>query len=192
MKIVGLTGGIGSGKSTVAKMFMEQGVAVYISDDEAKRLMVEDELLKKQIIDLLGDESYIEGELNRSYIANKVFNNKTLLDKINAIVHPAVAQHFKNWSKKQKGTYVIKEAAILFENGGYKQCDYNILVTAPQDVRIERVQKRDETTRKKVMDRLKNQWEDEKKIPLADVVITNVILDDTWDQVKKIHRELTL
>lgn len=190
MRIVGLTGGIGSGKSTVAKMFAEQGVAVYIADAEAKKLMVEDKLLKKQIINLLGEESYVKGELNRSYIADKVFNDQTLLQKINEIVHPAVAQHFNDWVKKQEGTYVIKEAAILFENGGYKQCDYIILVTAPEEVRVQRVLKRDQTTRKSITDRLKNQWKDEKKIPLADAVITNVMLDDTWDQVHKIHREL--
>ncbi|OED47373.1 dephospho-CoA kinase [Flavobacteriaceae bacterium (ex Bugula neritina AB1)] len=191
MKVVGLTGGIGSGKSTVANMFAEQGVSVYIADNEAKKLMVENGLLKKQIISLLGDESYVKGELNRSYIANKVFTNKALLEKINEIVHPAVARHFEDWVKKQKGMYVIKEAAILFENGGYKQCDYTILVTAPEEIRIQRVLKRDKTTRKNITDRLKNQWKDEKKAPLADVVITNVILDDTWDQVKKIHKELT-
>jgi len=192
MKVVGLTGGIGSGKSTVAKMFLEHGVSVYIADDEAKKMMNEDVVLKNQVIELLGDSSYLQGKLNREYIADKVFNDKILLKKLNAIVHPAVSQHFNTWRKQQSGVYVIKETAILFENGGYKKCDATILVTAPEEIRIQRVIKRDKTTRKNVLDRLKNQWKDEQKIPLADTVIINVMLGDTWDQVSKIHKKLML
>ncbi|AXT50112.1 dephospho-CoA kinase [Aquimarina sp. BL5] len=192
MKVIGLTGGIGSGKSTVAKMFAELGVPIYIADDEAKKLMNEDVGVKNHIIDLLGVNSYTEQELNRSFIADKVFNNKELLEKLNAIVHPAVATHFTKWKSKQKSEYVIKEAAILFENDSYRQCDYTILVTAPKEIRIERVLKRDNTTRLQVLARMKNQWEDSKKTPLADFVIINTNLEETWLQIKKIHNKLTL
>ncbi|MBG6132100.1 dephospho-CoA kinase [Aquimarina sp. EL_43] len=192
MKVVGLTGGIGSGKSTVAKMFEQLGVAVYIADIEAKRLMNEDALVKKQIIDLLGNDSYINEELNRSYIANVVFNDSSKLLQLNAIVHPAVANHFDCWKSKQKGNYVVKEAAILFENEGHKQCDYTILVSAPIETRIERVLKRDKTTREDILSRMNNQWEDARKIPLADFVIYNKNIEDTENQVHKVHREISL
>jgi len=192
MKVIGLTGGIGSGKSTVAKMFAELGVPIYIADDEAKKMMNEDAVIRKQIVDLLGVDSYIDDRLNRPYIADKVFNDKLLLEKLNSIVHPAVAKHFIAWKNKQKSTYVIKEAAILFENGNYKQCDYTILITAPEEIRIDRVLKRDNTTKSQVLARLKNQWEDSKKIPLADYVIINTKLEETWLQVKKIHNKVIL
>ena len=192
MKVVGLTGGIGSGKSTVAKMFEQLGVAVYIADIEAKRLMNENALVKKQIIDLLGNDSYINEELNRSYIANVVFNDSSKLLQLNAIVHPAVANHFDCWKSKQKGNYVVKEAAILFENEGHKQCDYTILVSAPIETRIERVLKRDKTTREDILSRMNNQWEDARKIPLADFVIYNKNIEDTENQVYKAHREISL
>ncbi|WP_074409369.1 dephospho-CoA kinase [Aquimarina megaterium] len=192
MKVVGLTGGIGSGKSTVAKMFEQLGVAVYIADIEAKRLMNEDTLVKKQIVDLLGSNSYINEELNRPYIANVVFNDSSKLLQLNAIVHPAVANHFDCWKSKQKGNYVVKEAAILFENEGHKQCDYTILVSAPIETRIERVLKRDETTREDVLSRMNNQWEDARKIPLADFVIYNENMKDTENQVRRVHEEISL
>ncbi|WP_298541018.1 dephospho-CoA kinase [uncultured Aquimarina sp.] len=192
MKVIGLTGGIGSGKSTVAEMFAKLGVPIYIADDEAKKLMNEDISVKKQIVALLGVNSYTEQGLNRSFIADKVFNNKELLEKLNAIVHPKVATHFTKWKNEQKFEYVIKEAAILFENGGYKRCDHTILVTAPKETRIKRVLKRDNTTRSQVLARLKNQWEDSEKIPLADFVIINTNLEETWLQIKKIHNKLTL
>ncbi|MBQ4821163.1 dephospho-CoA kinase [Aquimarina sp. MMG016] len=191
MVIVGLTGGIGSGKSTIAKMFKQLGVSVYIADKEAKKLMNDDESIKKQIKALLGKEAYSKEELNRAYIASKVFNDKSLLEKLNSIVHPAVEKHFRNWVSLQQGEYVIKEAAILFENDGYKHCDYTILVTAPEEIRIDRVLKRDHTTREEVLSRIKNQWDDMQKIPLADFVIHNNNLEETENQVGKIHRKIS-
>lgn len=190
MKIVGLTGGIGSGKSTIAKMFQDLGVAVYIADHEAKLLMHSHPEVKKQIIDLLGADAYQDGVLNRPYVAGKVFKDKTLLAGLNAIVHPAVAEHFLTWKSQQSGHYVIKEAAILFENEGYKKCDYTILVTAPQEVRVQRVIQRDATTREEVLARIQNQWDDTQKIPLSDFVIENINLQMTRDQVEKIHLEI--
>lgn len=192
MKVVGLTGGIGSGKSTVARMFEQLGVAVYIADIEAKKLMNEDESVKKQIIALLGNDSYINGELNRAYIANVVFNDSSKLLQLNAIVHPAVASHFDCWKSNQTGNYVVKEAAILFENEGHKQCDYTILVSAPIETRIQRVLKRDKTTREDILSRMNNQWEDALKIPLADFVIYNKNIKDTENQVYKVHEKISL
>ncbi|MBQ0734070.1 dephospho-CoA kinase [Aquimarina celericrescens] len=191
MKVVGLTGGIGSGKSTIANMFSHLGVAVYIADEEAKKLMNTDPLVREQIIELLGDNSYVNGELNRMYVAEIVFSDKKKLEGLNAIVHPAVAKHFDLWKNKQVGDYVIKEAAILFENGGYKQCDHTILVLAPLETRIQRVLKRDEITRKQVLSRANNQWDDSKKIPLADFIIHNIDLKEAENQVGKIHAQIS-
>ncbi len=191
MKVVGLTGGIGSGKSTVAKMFSELGVAVYIADDEAKKLMQKDRDLKRDIQQLLGKEAYKNAKLNTAYIASKVFQDKLLLEKLNAIVHPAVGKDFNTWKNKQSGIYVIKEAAILFENGGYKLCDKTILVTASEKTRIQRILKRDNSTREEILARIANQWADEKKIMLADLVIDNEEnIDSTKLQVEEIHRKL--
>ncbi len=189
MKVVGLTGGIGSGKSTVAKMFKKLGVAVYIADDEAKKLMNEDVLLKEQIIELFGEKAYTASQLNRPYIANIVFNEEEKLNKLNAIVHPAVAKHFDDWKNQQPGKYVIKEAAVLFENEGYKQCDYIILVVAPEEVRIQRVLKRDESmSRKEIQARINNQWEDSRKIDLSDFVIFNDDIEETKLKTYEIHK----
>ncbi|MEZ4858080.1 MAG: dephospho-CoA kinase [Flavobacteriaceae bacterium] len=187
MKIVGLTGGIGSGKTTVAGFFQELGIPVYIADIEAKKLTNTSKIIKRKLNTLFGENVYTKEGLNRNLVANKIFNNKELLDQVNAIIHPKVNRHFLRWKKKQKGHYCIKEAAILFENGGYKECDILILVTAPLEIRLQRVQDRDKSTPKEVMARINNQWPDEKKIPLADFIITNLELNATKQQVKKIH-----
>jgi dephospho-CoA kinase len=172
MKIIGLTGGIGSGKSTVARLFQDIGIAVYIADDEAKKIMHQKKV-KQKIIQLLGEQAFNDNNLDKKYIASRVFQDKNLLDELNAIVHPAVAQHFAEWIKKQKGIYVIKEAAILFENGGYKNCDKTILVKAEKSTRLNRVLKRDETTIKDIEARMSHQWSDSKKEKLADFIVTN-------------------
>ncbi|MEX0996402.1 MAG: dephospho-CoA kinase [Flavobacteriaceae bacterium] len=190
MKIIGLTGGIGSGKSTVAKLFNELGVAVYIADDEAKKIMHKKEI-KEKIILLLGEESFVENKLNKKYIADKVFQDRSLLEQLNEIVHPAVALHFSEWVQNQKGAYVIKEAAILFENGGYKQCDKTILVKATKRLRLKRVLKRDKSTVSEVEARMKNQWTDAKKEKLADFVIENNLgIHELKLQVQSIHQKL--
>tara|TARA_E500000318_G_C3495585_1_gene186261 strand:- start:54 stop:641 length:588 start_codon:yes stop_codon:yes gene_type:complete len=190
MKVIGLTGGIGSGKSTVANMFKELGVPVYIADDEAKKIMLTNKV-KNKIISLLGENSYLDNRINKTFIASKVFNNKELLEKLNKIVHPAVALDFLEWSKKQKGPYVIKEAAVLFENEGYKKCDLTILVVADEKTRIQRVLKRDSTTESKIKERIENQWPDSKKLKLADFIIkNNEGLPNLKSQVYKIHEKL--
>lgn len=187
MKIVGLTGGIGSGKTTVAKMFNKLNVPVYIADDEAKALMVRSKVLIRQLKALFGENAYIGKELNKKFLANAIFNDKNLLKKMNAIVHPKVARHFKRWVAKQDSPYVIKEAAILFENGNYKQCDIVITVTAPLETRINRVISRDNTTKEKVLAVINNQWPDSKKIEKSNYIIENTDLEDTKLQVKKVH-----
>lgn len=188
MKVLGLTGGIGSGKTTVARFFKELGVPVYIADDEAKKLMNSDPEVQKKIKEIFGEEAYKNGFLDRKFLATKVFKDKNLLEQLNSIVHPAVGKHFLKWKQRQHSEYVVYEAAILFEKGGYKKCDYNLLITAPLEVRVERLIARDRTTRKEIEARMNNQWPDEKKASLADFIIENKKLSIARTEVRKIHR----
>lgn len=190
MKIIGLTGGIGSGKTTVAKMFSELGVPIYIADIEAKKLTNSSKAIRRKLIKLLGEESYSEEGLNRAFVAEKIFNDKGLLNSVNEIIHPKVAAHFKKWVLKQNFPYVIKEAAILFENGSYKECDTVILVTAPKPIRIKRILERDKTTEADIQQRTDNQWNDEDKIQLADIVVNNIDLETTKKRIAEIHKAL--
>jgi len=190
MIVVGLTGGIGSGKTTVAKVFKQFDIPVYIADVEAKKLMKRSKVIKRKLIELFGDQAYINDELNRPFIASIIFNDKTYLEQMNAIVHPRVAKHFKKWILKQEAPYVIKEVAILFENNTYKQCDYIITVTAPKALRIERLLERDNTTTSKIESIMKNQWTDEEKVKRSHFVIENVTMEDTKKQVLKIHQQI--
>ncbi|WP_242119282.1 dephospho-CoA kinase [Aestuariivivens sediminicola] len=190
MIIVGLTGGIGSGKSTVANAFNALGIPVYIADEEAKRLMNKSQVIKRELIGLIGEGAYTKEGLNRSFIANIIFKDKSLLNKINDIVHPEVAKHFKKWVKAQNGPYVVKEAAILFENNGYKACDYVITVTAPKDVKMQRLLSRDKTSIERIEAIMQNQWHDEDRIPLSDFVIENTDLENTKKQVLNIHNKI--
>ena len=187
-KIVGLTGGIGSGKTTVANMFASHGISVYNADQSAKRLMQNDAELRRKLQGLLGSRTYDKhGHLNRAWVANQLFGNHMLLSQWNKIVHPRVAQDFEHWVNKQTGAYVIKEAAILFETNGHKNCDLSILVTAPEEDRINRVMQRDTINRPQVEERLKHQWADEKKIPLADFVINNSDLTSLSQKVYDLY-----
>ncbi|WP_339894356.1 dephospho-CoA kinase [uncultured Algibacter sp.] len=190
MIIVGLTGGIGSGKTTVAKQFSEMGIPVYIADEEAKGLMRRSKIIKRKLIKLFGDEAYIDDELNKPFLANIIFNDKRYLQKMNAIVHPKVARHFQKWVIKQDTPYVIKEVAILFENGGHKACDFVITVTAPIETRIKRLLKRDNTSKEKIEAIMKNQWTDKEKVKHSHFVIENIELENTKKQVVKIHKEI--
>ena len=191
-KIVGLTGGIGSGKSTIAAYFKKRGVPVYIADDEAKKIMNDPEVVKK--VQSVFDENIIENkQLNRKKIAELVFSSPEQLKKLNSIVHPEVKKHFLDWVKKhEKHPFVIKEAAILFESGTYKDCDKIILVTAPEALKIARVMKRDNVSREQVLERMKNQWSDEKKIPLSDYVIQNTDLELAKEKSEEILKELNI
>lgn len=188
--IVCLTGGIGSGKTTVANLFRNLGVPVYVSDTEAKILMETSNEIKKEIIGEFGKESYIKNKPDRKYLASVVFRNKEKLQKLNAIIHPSVAQHFRKWSKKQNSVYVIKESAVLFENGIHGDCEKIILVTAPKEERIKRVMSRDKVSRRDVLLRMKNQWTDKEKKKLSDFTIRNTSIDKTLIQVNKIHNLL--
>lgn len=187
MKVIGLTGGIGSGKTTVANMFKELGVPVYIADDEAKKLTNRSKVIKRKLIELLGSKAYIDGVLNRKFVADKIFGDKELLKMVNAIIHPKVANHFERWKKKQQAPYCIKEAAILFENGGYKKCDLTILVTAPKKIRIQRLKLRDSSSDAEIVSRMSNQWTDAKKEKLADIILRNNKLENTRKQVIELH-----
>lgn len=190
MKLVGLTGGIGSGKTTVARMFAELGVPVYNSDMEAKRLMNRSEELRVSIMDLLGEAAYKDGVLDRTYVAARVFKDKGLLQKMNAIVHPAVRRDFREWASRQSAPYVLQEAAILFENGRDEAFDRMILVTAPKKIRTRRIKERDGLSESAIEERMKHQWPEKKKKALAHYVIDNKDLEDTRAQVLKIHERL--
>lgn len=190
MKIVGLTGGIGSGKTTVSNMFKDLGVPIYIADLEAKKLMATSKVIKRKLIDLFGPKAYENNELNRAYIASKIFNDKVYLDKMNAIIHPKVATHFKQWLQKQTSKYVIKEAAIIFEHNMQSQYDYIITVIANEEERIKRILKRDNTSKEKIVSIIKNQISDQEKVKMSDFVIINDKLDHTKAQVLKIHNTI--
>ena len=190
MMVVGLTGGIGSGKSTIAKAFAALGIAVFNSDEQAKALIATDAQVKEHIIAAFGEEAFQNGEYNRAYIAQIVFNNSEKLAILNSIVHPA--KYFKQWAKKQTSPYVLKEAAILFESGSYKDCDYIITVTAPEEVRIARVMARDHCTEAQVRARMAQQWSDAQRIALSDAVIENIDLESAKEQVKRINDELRM
>lgn len=187
MRVIGLTGGIGSGKTTVAKMFSELQVPVYIADKAAKRLMNSSEKVKNAIIALLGEEAYEDGQLNTRFIASVVFNVEEKLQDLNAIVHPAVARDFEEWLQDQSGAYVLYESAILIENQRHSSCDKIILVTAPYDLRIKRLKERDQSTTEEIEARMKHQWSDDKKRNFADYEIINTDLASTREQVKIIH-----
>ena len=190
MIIVGLTGGIGSGKTTIGKRFASFGVPVYIADDEAKALMNRSKIIKRKLIQLFGESAYVDGKLNRPYLASQIFNDKSLLSKMNAIVHPKVGAHFKRWLKKQDAPYIIKEVAIIFENNLEYQYDYIISVVADKDLRINRVIKRDSSSKEKVESIMRNQLPDSEKIEKSDYVIYNNDLELAYSQVQEIHQEI--
>jgi dephospho-CoA kinase len=190
MIIVGLTGGIGSGKTTVVKFFVELGVPVYNSDKEARKLMKSSKTVKKAIIELLGKNAYNGKKLNKTYISDKIFENEILLNELNGIVHPAVRKHFLRWVKRQKTPYVIQETALIFENSSQDFYDKIILVTAPEVVRIQRVMERSKLKKKLVVARIKNQWLDAKKAPLSDYIINNLELSKTESKVEAVNNDI--
>lgn len=173
MKIIGLTGGIGAGKSMVARILTTMDFPVFYSDKVGKSLMSSDTAVINKVKAVFGDQAYNNGELNRSYLAKEIFNDQSLKAKLNEIVHPAVRKAFDSWKKEQNAPLVFNEAAILFETGTYKNYDYNILVTAPQETRIQRVQDRDNISKDQVLERMNNQWPDDKKRKLCDFEIIN-------------------
>jgi dephospho-CoA kinase len=187
-KIIGLTGGIGSGKSRVVSVFIALGVPCYITDQAAKKIMVNNAMVKEQILDLFGEKAFDQNGLNRTYLGELVFKDSRKLKALNAIVHPAVAQDFSEWVSQQNYPYIIKEVAILYETGGYKTVDQSLLITAPKEVRLQRAIQRDQSTKEEVLARMNNQWEDEQRLPLASHVIENLTWKDTEKEVKRLHK----
>jgi dephospho-CoA kinase len=189
MKIIGITGGIGSGKTTITKYIESLGYPVYIADDEAKKLLDTPEVVN-EIRNTFGEEIIENNLVDKKKLATFVFGNENKLKQLNEIVHPKVRQHFINWSKQWDKPFVVKEAAILFESGAYKDCDYTILVTAPEDVRIDRVIKRDNTNKEDVIKRIRSQWSDEDKAKLADFVVQNVDLEQSKKEIDEIIKKV--
>ncbi len=188
---LGITGGIGSGKTTVCRLFELLGIPVYYADDESKKLLEEDQLVKEQVIKTFSDSILNDlGTIDRKKLAAIVFNNKEQLEKLNAILHPAVGQHFENWLKKQNAVYILKEAAILFESGAYKQVDKVLTVVAPLELKIQRTMKRDGVSREVVEKRIELQMSDEEKIKRSDFVITNNEQELLIPQVLSLHKQL--
>jgi len=189
-KIIGLTGGIGSGKTMVAEYFKSLGIPVYIADKEARQLMTSENIINA-LSNEFGKEILENGILNREKLAQLVFNNPKKLQKLNSIVHPEVKKHFDNWVEKHKNyPFVVKEAAILFESGSHKYCDTIITVTCPLEIRLQRVMKRDKTDRESVLKRIENQWTDEQRIAKSNFVIHNLSVESTKKQVDEILKKL--
>lgn len=185
-KVIGLTGGIGSGKTTIANYIKSKGIPLYIADDEAKAILFTP-AAANEIREAFGNDVMTDNLPDRAKLAEVVFNDAAKLQKLNSIIHPKVLEHFKNWMEEHKDApVIIKEAAILFESGRYKDCDKIILVTAPVELRINRVMERDNTTREKVLERINAQWDDEKKAALSDFIITNISIEDAKVQTDEI------
>ena len=188
MTTVGLTGGIGSGKTTIANLFAtEFTIPIYIADTKAKELIAQDTHLQQEIKALLGEDAFVEGKYNTAFVASIVFSTPEKLQALNQLIHPYVQQDFARWREEQHSPYVIKESAILFESGSYKDCDYIITVTAPLEERIRRVMLRDKIDRKTVEKRIKNQWNDENRIKLSTFVVDNRDFGRNLDKIQTIH-----
>lgn len=188
---IGITGGIGSGKTTVCKVFELLGIPVFYADSIAKSIMHTDAELKDQIIRVFGKDSYSEnGDLNRTYISSIVFKDEAELQKLNSLVHPAVFRAFDLWVSEQVNVpYVMKEAALLFESDSYKMCDQTILVLAPEEIRIARVTERDKISEDEVKLRMKKQWPDAEKQKLANYILRNDESHLLIPEIIDLHRQ---
>ena len=189
---IGITGGIGSGKSTVCRIFETFGIPVFYADTVAKEIMVTDPVLVAGVKDAFGQESYDEaGRLNNKHIAGIVFGNSVELARLNSVVHPAVFRAFDNWLDKVpvSAPYILKEAALLFESGSYKACDKSVLVTAPAELKIKRVMDRDGVTAEQVQARMDKQMSDSEKIKMADFLIRNDESQPVIVQVLDLHHQ---
>ena len=185
-KIIGLTGGIGSGKTLIANYIKSLGIPVYIADDEAKKIMDTDEVIQA-ISSTFGEEIIENNKVNREKLSKLVFDNPEKLQKLNSIIHPLVKKHFDSWLKDHANfPFVFKEAAILFESGSYKYCDSVIAITSPIETRIQRVLERDKTSRESILKRMQNQWTDEQRIAKSDFVINNTSVKETYKQIDEI------
>lgn len=192
MKKIAICGGIGSGKSTVCQMFAERGVAIYDSDSRAKSLMNESEPLREALMAEFGAECYEGGELNRPYLAQRVFASAEQLEKLNSIVHPAVKDDFLRWAEEQSGDYVILESAILYESGFDALVDKVVAVLAPLPLRVERAMNRDGASREQIELRIKAQMSDDELMARADFAIVNFQLEDVEKDVAELNHRFKM
>lgn len=187
---VGITGGIGTGKSTICRILGIMGYPVFYSDTAAKEILSSDSKVRNQIIELFGSQSYRGDKPDKEFLAQMVFNNTQNLEQLNQIVHPAVRKQLAEWSQVQNSKFVFNEAAILFESGSYKNFSKTILVTSPTELRIQRLLKRDKTSVEQIKARMANQWSDDQKIPLADFIVVNdekvLIIPQVLEILKKL------
>ncbi len=189
MLLIGITGGIGSGKSLVAKILETLKYPVFYSDSEAKNIVRSNDEVQNEIIRIFGPEAYLQGEYNRPFVAEKVFANQELLTQLNQLVHPAVRAAFDEFCDKSKAEIVFNEAAILFETGTYKSFDAVILVCSPEKLRVERLMKRDNASKEEIQARMNKQWSDDKKKKLTNLIIEN---DEKSSILEQIHEILTI
>lgn len=187
---VGITGGIGSGKSTVAELLNIRGVAIYDSDSRAKELMNGNEALREALIAAFGAECYTGAGLNRAWLAERVFGNKAELERLNAIVHPAVMRDFAAWAEAQEGDYVVLESAILLEAGLEENVDVVVAVMAPKDIRLERAMQRDGASREQIEERMRNQMSDDERTDRAKYAVVNIDIEELEEDVEQLHRRL--
>lgn len=190
MKIVGLTGGIGSGKSKALTFFKNKGIPCYQADLAGHKVLNENPEVKAKVQAYFGSEIYTSKGLDRKALGKQVFNNQEALQFLNGIVHPAVRLDFQNFIEEQQAPFIVSEVAILFENGGEKRYDKIILLTAPEALRIERVMARDGVSETEVRQRMQKQWTDAQKIPLADYVIDNSDWTTTENELERVYKEL--
>ena len=187
---VGLTGGIGSGKSKVAEFLRDREVAIYDSDSRAKELMMSNEALREALIAEFGQECYTADGINRAWLAQRVFNNEAELARLNALVHPAVMRDFAEWAEAQEGNYVVLESAILLEAGLESHVDVVVAVMAPKELRLERAMLRDGAKREQIEERMRNQMSDEERTDRAKYAIVNIDLEELEEDVEQLHRRL--
>ncbi len=189
--MIGVTGGIGSGKSVICRIVCTLGYPVFYSDNEAKRILIENGNIRQKVISVFGEEVYSDSGLNRPFLSQKIFSEPSLKEKLENIIHPAVRDEFERWGQLQESPLLFNEAAILFETGGYKSYNYTILVTSPLELRLDRIMKRDGLDRPKVQKRFENQWSDEKKETLASFVISNdeesMLIPQVLEAINKIR-----
>jgi dephospho-CoA kinase len=189
---LGITGGIGSGKTSVCRVFNLLGIPVFSADPDAKEIMDNDKGIIKRINSIAGKDLYISGSLDRMELAQLIFNDNSLLEKVNSLVHPVVFEHFRKWDMEQTAPYVIMEAAILFESGASKLVDRIATVVAPMEERVERVIHRNNLSREQVMERMRNQMDDDTRMKLSDYVIHNSETDMIIPAILQIHEDILL
>lgn len=188
---VGITGGIGSGKSSVCKMLAMRGVPIYDSDSRAKQLMVTDAELVRLVSQRFGADVYVDGMLNRQVLAARVFTDKVALAELNSMVHPAVMRDFERWAAEQQTAYVVMESAIIFEAGLDDKLDAVVAVMAPRSLRLERAMQRDGATREQIEERMRTQLSDDELAHRAKYAIVNISLDELDEEVEQLHRRLS-